>query len=111
MAPRVISIEDKIAVLDKVINIVRKWDRSPGSEAQQQYEALKSLAVDLRGRLEAPRSQTLGELTRLLQKMKDAPRDNGFYSRDYVTAIVNTVVSRWGTISQALELFGEESAE
>lgn len=111
MTLRVLSLDDKIAAIDRVINLVRKWERPPGSSEQAQYEALKALAADLRGRQQLPRSQTLGELTRLMARMKAAPREDQAFARNYSTAIVNLVVGRWATISQALEQFGEESAE
>lgn len=111
MALRVVSLEEKIQALRKAIDIARMAPRPPGSEAQRHYETLKAVSADLRGRLEMPRSNTLGELARLLQRAKDAPRDGQFFNSGKMIAVANFVVGRWATISQALERFGEESAE
>lgn len=111
MALRIISIEEKLAAIERAINVARRCDRPPGSLAQQHYEALKEIGKDLRARGEFPRSNTLGELARLLQRAKDAPRDGQFFNSGKMIAVANFVVGRWATISQALERFGEESCE
>lgn len=111
MALKTFSLDDKIGAMHLEIVDARRSDRPPGSPAQRQYEILKAIAADLRGRQQMPRNNTLGELGRLLEKMKCAPRNGNGFDRDYTTAVVNLVVSRWPTISQALEQFGEESAE
>jgi hypothetical protein len=110
---RVVSLEDKIAAMGEAIDRARRADRPPGSVSQLHYDALKAVCADLRGRQELPRSQTLGELGRLLLRMKDGPRvqEGRHYEPNRMIAVANFVAGRWPTISQALELFGEESAE
>lgn len=112
MTLRIISLEEKLAAVMFAADEARRQFRPPGSMAQRRYETLKAVAADLRQRQELPRNQTLGELTRRLQIMKDAPRSEvGHYDNGQLVGVANFVISRWPTISQALELFGEESAE
>lgn len=113
MSLRLVSLDDKIAAIACEIDRARRADRPPGSAAQRHYDALKAVCADLRGRQDTIRSQTLGELGRLLQKMKDEPRimEGRHYDHNRMIAVANLVVGRWPTISQALEQFGEESAE
>jgi uncharacterized membrane protein YccC len=108
MALKLFSLDDKIGAMHVELVDARRANRSPGSAAQRQYEILKAIAADLRGRQELPRNNTLGELSRSLQKMKDAPRNGPAFDRDYMTTIVNIIVNRWPTISQALERFGDD---
>jgi hypothetical protein len=110
---RVVSLEDKIAAVSREIDEARRMDRPPGSAAQMHYDVLKAICADLRGRRELPRSNTLGELGRLLKKMKDGPRvqEGRHYEPNLMIAVANFVAGRWPTISQALERFGEESVE
>jgi hypothetical protein len=111
MALKVYSIEEKLAVIHVAIIRARELPRAPGSNAQRHYDILKAIAEDLRSRLELPRNQTLGELHRLLQKMKDAPREGREYSHDRVLPVINCVVHHWPVIQLALEQYGELSSE
>ena len=112
MTLRIIPLEEKLAAVMSAADDARRQFRPPGSMAQKRYEILKAVAADLRQRQELPRNQTLGELTRRLQIMKDAPRtEAGHYDHGQLVGVANFVISRWSTISQALERFGEESAE
>ena len=111
MTLRIVTIDDKIAAIEKAINAARLVHRSPGSVAQQTYEALKEIGKDLRARQELPQNNTLGQLGRLLERMKNAPRNGRFYDTGHLVAVANFVIGKWPMISQALERFGEESAE
>jgi hypothetical protein len=106
------SIEEKIEALRVAIVDAQQKNRPPGSAAQKRYDLLKSIAADLRGRQELPRNNTLGELSRLLVKIKETPREGrAGYDHGRMVALANAVIGRWTTISQALESYGEESQE
>lgn len=111
MAPGRFSIEEKIRAVDVEINEARKFRREPGSAIQRHYEVLKAVAADLRARQHLPRNNTLGRLERELSDMTERRAPEGAYQPGHLVKFANTVISRWPTISQALEQFGEESAE
>lgn len=112
MSLRTFTLEEKIAAIEMAIVEARGGRRSPGSAEQRHYEVLKSIAADLRARLELPRSNALGELERALIRMKEAPRTVvNEYDQTRMVEVTKIVISKWPYVSQALERFGEESAE
>lgn len=110
MSVGIFSIDDKIAALDVEIKEARRGRREPGSALHRQYEVLKAIAADLRARQQLPRNNVLGSLERELEQMRRSRTALG-YDQGRVMELANIVVSRWPVISQALEQFGEESAE
>lgn len=109
MTLHVITIEEKLAVVEKAISDLRRKARQdPVHRANS--EILKAIAADLRARIEFPRSNALGELTRALTLAKAKKTDLG-YDHNSLVYVANVVIHKWPTISQALEQFGEESAE
>lgn len=110
MSLSVYGIDEKIEVLGFEIERARAARRSPGSEAHRRYEVLKAISNDLRGRQQLPRSNALGELERAIQRAIGSKTALG-YDAGRLADIANVVVNKWATISQALEQFGEESAE
>lgn len=74
------------------------------------YLALKAVMADLHGRMELPRSNTLGELERSLARL-EASRVGQSYDSGQLQALAQTLMKHWPTVRQALEQFGEVSAE
>lgn len=109
MALLVVSLEDKLAAIEREINESRRNDRPPGSAAQRHHEALKALAIDVRARMDFPRSNALGELTRAVQRMIESKTRH--YDDVRMIHVANVLINKWPFVSQALERFGEESAE
>jgi hypothetical protein len=103
MALRMMSVEDKLAVVERVIRNHRD-QRSPT------VQTLKALAKDLRARVDVPKSNALGQLERALQKMQETRTDTG-YDRNMMSEVAKVVINKWSHIRQALEEFGEETAE
>lgn len=110
MALRMVTLEQKLEAIEREINEARKARRDPGSEAHAHYEALKSIAGDIRARLELPRSQTLGAMERSLFQLVRSKTALG-YDDGKMNAVAQVVVQKWPTIRMALEQYGEESAE
>lgn len=104
------SLDDKLAALDIEIKEARQGRRDPGSALHHQYEVLKAIADDVRVRQQLPRSNLLGSLEREVSRLRGSKTAAGF-DLGRMTELANLIVSRWPTISQALEQFGEESAE
>jgi hypothetical protein len=104
------TIEEKIDAIEAELKWSRSARREPGSREQRHHELLKAIAADLRARQTLPRNNALGDLSRTLEKMKSSKTALG-YEQGKMIEVANVVVSKWPVISQALELFGEESAE
>lgn len=112
MALQTYTLEDKIAALAIEISEARKFRREPGSAMQRHYEILKAISADLRAREELPRNNTLGAMTREMERLLISKVDGASgYPVARMQDLAQLVIGRWPTISQALELFGEESAE
>jgi hypothetical protein len=111
MALKLFTIEEKLAVIHAEIAEQRQSVRRPGSAAQRHYEILKSIAADLQARLELPRNNALGELNRAMERMVQSKDTFGYYDVERMAQVATVVISKWPIICQALENFGEESAE
>ena len=104
-----ISLDDKIRVIDRVIAEARR-DAKVDDAIAERLPALKSIAADLEARREYPRSHALGELERILDRVLRSKTANG-YDENQLNNLARHIINRWPFISQALEQFGEESAE
>lgn len=106
MGIKVFTIEEKIELIEDIIVFLRKR----GNRGDEQHAILIALVKDLRARRDFPRSNTLGALSREVRSVLDSGDD--FDKRHgRLIHLGNMVLNRWPTISQALEQWGEESAE
>ena len=110
MTLRLFTIEEKLAALHVELVEARRELRPPGSNAQRHYEILKSIGADLQARRELPRNNALGDLERRLAQVARSKTALG-YDRNQMAELANVVINKWSVISQALECFGEVSAE
>ena len=112
MSVRTFKPEEKLALIEEQIERARDFVRGapPDSGAHRQFEILKAIAADLRARADLPRSNALGELERAIDRAVRSKTDLG-YDRGKLIAIAETLIGKWAFISQALERFGEETAE
>ena len=105
------SLQEKLAAVSLAIaEIQAEARRTPGSALHRQYQTLKAIAADLRARQDLPRNNALGALGREIARVKSAKTARG-YSDGHMIELANIVISKWPIISQALEQFGELSAE
>lgn len=111
MALKLFTIEEKLAAVRAEIVAQRSVARPPGSAAQRHYDILKSIAADLQGRLELPRNNALGDLSRSMERMVQSKTELGYYDVERMAQVATVVISKWPIITQALENFGEVSAE
>ncbi len=109
MSLHVITPEEKLAVIQAAISATRKKARTDPVH-RKNFEVLKAVAADLEARIAFPTSNTLGSLRRGLDLVKQSKTALG-YDQGRLLHVANIVISKWPTISQALEQFGEESAE
>ncbi len=111
MGLHLFTIEEKLAIIRAEIVQHRSVPRRPGSAEQRQHEILKSIAADLQARLELPRNNALGDLNRAMERMVQSKTALGYYDVEKMAQVANVVISKWPIIVQALEQFGEVSAE
>lgn len=111
MALEAFTLDEKIAAVDIEITEARKFRRDPGSAMQRHYQILKSVNSDLRARQELPRSNALGALQREIDRLIVTKDPTSGYHHGRLLELANVVISKWPTIMQSLESFGEESAE
>jgi hypothetical protein len=108
---KTVSLEEKIAAMSEVVDVARRGRRVPGEPAARRYHVLASIASDLRGRQALPRNNALGQLERALERLAKAPQTDGCFDRGLCQDLAQTLISKWPTVAQALENFGEESPE
>jgi hypothetical protein len=106
MGLKVFNIDDKIAFIERLATDLRK----SGQRQSRDYSLLSTIAKDLRARRDFPRNNTLGSLEREIGTVIASKNDAG-YDHGRLIHLGHMIVSRWPVISQALECFGEESAE
>lgn len=101
-----ISNEEKLRAIGDLLDDIRKQT----GRDDPSYLAMKAVARDLKSRLELPRSNTLGEIERALERTSRSRTALG-YDEGQLQQVAYTVMKHWPVIRQALEHFGEVSAE
>ncbi len=104
---KMVPIAEKIATLERIKTALRQSGRAADAD---DYEVLKSILMDLEARQGLPRSLPLGEIERRLDAVVRSKCRLG-YDAGQVQELGNLVMKHWPTLRQALEQFGEESAE
>lgn len=105
----IISNEEKLRVIGEVIDDLAK--RNGGQVRNHPfYYPLKVIARDIKGRIDLPRSNPLGEIERALQRTYESKTAIG-YDSGQLQAVAGTLMKHWPIVKQALEHFGEVSAE
>lgn len=107
MALRSFSIEEKLAAVCEEIDRARVARRDPGSTAHHHYLVLKSVAADLRARIDPTRCEALGEFERAITRMIRSKTALG-YGIGQKMAVADVLINRWPLVSQALEQFGRD---
>ncbi len=116
MALTTIELEDQLRAIDAMIVELRRSagirvaDGPSHEEARVRYEVLKAIAADLRGRLDRPRSLALGEIERAIRRMLATKGPLG-YADGQMLALASCLTRHWPFVRQALEHYGEASAE
>ena len=112
MSLKVYSVEEKLRVITEVMVSERRKASENGTSARGalRYEVLQSIAADLRARQERTRSNPLGDLERHIVAVRASKTSLG-YNNIRLIALAEALIGKWPFVSQALEHFGEESAE
>lgn len=110
MTLRTFTIEEKLEIVERMIEVGRLHRSAPGTEAYQQVEILKAIASDLRARLEHVPSATLVDLERRIVAVARTKGPTG-YQPHALHELGTGVTVRWPVIRAALELFGAKMEE
>lgn len=96
------TIDEKLAALERCIEDFR-WARGgPDSPERQTYDALKELSAELRARRGRAPSVAAVELERIITSAKVSRLAGG-----HVRRLAEEVIGRWHTIRQALDRYQE----
>lgn len=104
-----IPLDEQIRMVDSML---QRFGPRKGHTQEQQALAtvLKAIHANLVARQQHPRSLPLGELERALDRAVQSKSALGYEIRDLAN-IANVVIRRWPHIREALEWFGEETAQ
>lgn len=102
MTLHVITTEEKIGVVDRLI-LSEKRHGNPAIA-----EVLKSIAADLRARIDCAPSVALIDIDRRVVAVKRS-QTNGGYDPHALHELGQGVAQHWPAIKQALELYGADA--
>ncbi len=97
MTTKAFTTAEKLAVIENIIE-----NPSPGDDV----DVLKSIARDLRGRLDGTPSVALAEMDRVVVAALRSRAAPG-----HMIALGQETLRRWPTVKQSLELFGASAEE
>lgn len=100
-------LDEKIRLVERVAQNLRIGGRAGNVVAQENYEGLKAVLVDLQARQAIARSDTMVEIERALDKVLRSKTALG-YDEGRMFDLARTVMRRWPTIRPALENFEKE---
>lgn len=100
-----ITIQEKLDEVEALIDDFRWARHNPGVPEFQTFQALKSIAGDLRGRLEGAPQVAEADLSRIITGIAR----NGTTS-ERLSNLGHQVLARWPVIKQALEELGSRDA-
>jgi hypothetical protein len=106
----VISIDDKIAVIDGVVGTYNWARKQPGTPEYNTLMVLKAIHADVRAQHPVRIGQSLAELTKRVDACKAHKRPDGNYELWALQALAQEVIGRWSVIRQALEKYGDHNA-
>lgn len=103
-----VSLRDKIALIDQEIQEFRPLARSKPDdpEIQNWYRTLKAIAADLQARLDVSRHDAIEDLNGAIDAVR-LSKDSGQYGQGQMIRLANTVIHRWPSIMQAMELWAK----
>lgn len=106
MSLHVYSIDEKLAAVERQIVRAKRF------QSAHDTDLLKAVAADLRARQDLPRNNAFGSIERAIKNVKATigTEPHGF-EQDAMFKLARTIIQHWPVIAQALERYGEISAE
>ena len=102
MSASAFTVEEKLAAVEHLIEIMR-WARShPDSAEHQTREMLKAIAVDLRAQLAGAGPTAMLSLETRINLARREKARIGYYEIRTLQGIGEEVIGRWPVISRAL---------
>jgi hypothetical protein len=106
-----VTTRQKLAAVERLLDDLR-WARGKRAPESETYDALLSIAVDLRAETPAEAGRVLKALTDQIDRARRGKARLGFYDAGNAMTICEAVCGRWfPTIRKALEQFEREVAE
>lgn len=102
MSVRVLTTDDKLAAVERLIPLYRAIGRANGDDGT--HEALKAIALDLRAVRDLRPGQAEQELLGTLARVRES-RSGSDYDVDALISLAEAVAKRWPLVRQALERF------
>jgi|SRR6185312_2443277 len=104
----IIPLEEQLWVVDSLL-------RAAGRTSEDREQAviigtLKAVHASITARLDRPRSMPLGDLERAMRQAVERKGRGNYEPRD-LAAIAHAAIRHWPHIREALEWYGEETAE
>lgn len=104
------TLNEQIEIIDRLIEDFR-WARPhPEVDEHQTYQVLKTIAVDLRGRLGSAPSIAEHELEKRIEGVKAGKTATG-YPANGMIELAQELIGRWPTVKQALTMFNAMAEE
>lgn len=106
MSLETFATTEKLEFVEKLIEVSRGTCRAAGKDSEAFYKLrlLKSIAADLRARVDGAPSVTLTQIESRIQTIVGSKTGLG-YSTTHLIDLGYDVIGRWPVIKQSLELF------
>lgn len=96
------TLEDRIAAVERVIEDFRWARNEPGCVEHRTYAAMKEIAADLRGRRPLTASVAVSALQRRIDAA-NASKDERGYQIGHLCGVAEELIGRWAAVRYALE--------
>ena len=100
------TTSEKLGQIERIIQMLRRMAATENDEYQ--IDVIKSVAADLRGRLDSAPSIAVLELQRRIGAVYRRRAEDGD-DYDAMKGVGEELIGRWPTVRQALEQFGEST--
>jgi hypothetical protein len=97
------TVEDQIGAVERLIEDLRWARNDPTVPEHRTYTILKSLATDLRARLDGASNRTLDALAFQVESATKAKARIGYVEVGHHQAVSECVMANWPVIKRALE--------
>lgn len=105
------TTHEKLVEVEQMLRVARPTRGEPGTPERRQYEVLRTLADDLRGRLDGAPNVAMTRLEQAIIGMRRAQTPGQPYPLGPLIRVAEELIARWPTVKMALEKFGAHVEE